>query len=77
MLEYQKVCARLPQMLAQEQKEHHIQVCQDQLNQYEGVGNSFLGCIITHVHHYETETKRWSMEWWHEDSPRYSPQQVQ
>lgn len=26
---------------------------------------------------YESQSKQQSMDWWHEDSPRYSPQQVQ
>ena len=48
MLEYCKVCARwVPQMLTQEQKEHHMQVCQDLLNQYKASGNNFLGLSIT------------------------------
>ena len=48
MLEYREVCTRwVPQMLTQEQKEHHMQVCQDLLNQYQTEGNSFLAHIIT------------------------------
>ena len=46
MLEYCKVCARwVHQMLTQEQKEHHMQVCQDLLNQYRAEGGSFLNHI--------------------------------
>ena len=42
-LEYHKVCARwVPLMHTQEQNEHHMQVCQDLLNQYEAEGNGFL-----------------------------------
>jgi len=33
-------------MLTQEQKEHHTQVCQDPLNQYEVESDSDLDCII-------------------------------
>jgi len=49
-------------MLTQEHKEHCVQVCQDQLNQYEAEGDSFLDCIITGdemwCHHYELESKQ-------------------
>ena len=38
-------------MLTQEQKEHHMQVCQDLLNQYEAEGDSFLNHIITVMKH--------------------------
>jgi len=34
-------------MLTQEQKEHHTQVCQDLLSQYEAKENSFLDHVIT------------------------------
>lgn len=45
-LEYLTVCAGwVPQMLTEEQKEHHIQVYQDLLKKYEAEGDSFL-------HHY-------------------------
>ena len=62
-LEICKVCARwVPRMLTQEHKEHHVQVCQDLLNQYEAVDDSFLDRIIpgdeTWCHHYEPESKR-------------------
>ena len=41
-LEYRKICARwIPRMLIQENKEHHMQVCQDLLNQYEAEGDGF------------------------------------
>ena len=47
-LEYHKVCIRwVSQMLTQEQKEHHTQVCQDPLNQYEVESDSDLDCIIS------------------------------
>jgi len=53
--------------LTQEQSEHHMQVCQELLNQYEAESDSFLDCIIagdqTCCHHYEPESKRQSMEW--------------
>ena len=48
MLKYHKVCTRyVPQMLIQEQKEHHMQVCQDLLNQYETERGQSPG-----LHHY-------------------------
>ena len=60
-------------MLAQEHKEHRMQVCWDLLNQYEAEGDSFLDRIITGdkmwCHHYEPESKWQSMEWRHVDSP--------
>ena len=73
-LEYCKVYARwVPQMLIHEHKEHHMQVCQDLLNQYEAEGDSFLDCIITGdetlCHHYKLEEKQQSMEWQHVNSP--------
>jgi len=67
-LEYCKLGARwVPRMLTQENKEHHTQVCQDRLNQYEAESDSFLDRIITGdemwSRHYEPESKRQSMEW--------------
>ena len=57
MLEYLEV----PQMLTQKEKEHHMQVFQDLLNQYKAEADSFLDCIITGVgmwcHHCELESK--------------------
>jgi len=54
-------------MLTQEHNEHCMQVCQDQLNQYEAEGNNFLDRIITSdktwCHHYKPESKWQSMEW--------------
>ncbi|WP_432652765.1 hypothetical protein [Proteus terrae] len=53
-------------MLILEEKEHHMQVCQDLLNQYEAEGDSFLDHIITNdeacCHHYKPESKQQSME---------------
>jgi len=60
-------------MLIQEHTEHHMQVCQDLLNQYEAEGDSFLDHIITSdktwCHLYEPESDRQSMEWRHVNSP--------
>ena len=60
-------------MLTQEHKEHHTQVCQDLLNQYEAEGESFLYCIITGdeawCHHCEPKAKQQSMECRHVNSP--------
>ena len=55
-------------MLTQEEKEHHMQVFQDLLNQYKAEADSFLDCIITGdkmwFHQYEPESKHQSiMEW--------------
>ena len=74
MLEYHKVCTRwVQQMLTQEHKEHHMQVSQELMNQYEAEGESFLDRIITGdktlCHHYEPESKRQSMDWRHLNSP--------
>ena len=70
MLEYPQSLHRVPQVLTQEQKEHHMQVFQDLPNQYEAAGDSFLDHIIisdeTWCHHYKQESKWQSMEWWHE-----------
>ena len=48
MVEYCKAWARqVPQILTQEQKEHHMQVCHDLLNQYQAEGDIFHSLIIT------------------------------
>ena len=56
-------------MLTQKKKEHHKQVCQDLLNQYEAEGDSYLDHIITSYemwyHHYKPESEQQSMEWQH------------
>jgi len=60
---------KVPQMLTQE---HHRQVCQDVLNQYEAEGDGFLECAITSdemwCHHYGLESKWQSKEWWRVNS---------
>ena len=57
-------------MLTQEQKEHHVQVCQELLNQYEGKGDNSLHHIIISeemwCYHNEPESKWQSVEWQHE-----------
>ena len=54
-------------MLAHEQKEQHMQDSQNQLNQYEAEGDSFLDRIITGdeicCHYYELGSKWQSVEW--------------
>ena len=59
-------------MLTQEQKEHHIQVCEDLLNQSEAEGDGFLDHVITgnetRCCHYEPESKQQSLEWQHMNS---------
>jgi len=67
ILEYDTVCSQwVSQMLTQEQKEHQMQVCQDQLNQYKARGDSFLDHIIIidvmQYHHYEPESKQHAIE---------------
>ncbi len=67
VLKYWKACAKwVPQMLSQEQKDHHMQVCQDILNHYEDEGDSFLDRMVIGDkmwHHcYKPESKWWSME---------------
>ena len=51
-------------MLIWEQKAHHMQVCQDLLNQYKAEGDSFLNRIITDdgawCHCYKLESKQQS-----------------
>lgn len=34
-------------MITQEQKEDHMPICHDLLNQYEAEGDIFLACILT------------------------------
>ena len=68
MLEYNKVCCRwASQILAEKQKEHNTQVCENSLNQYESQGDSALHHIITGddlwCDHYELGPKWQSMEW--------------
>lgn len=46
-LKHWKSCARcIQQMLKQEQKEHHLQIFQDLLNQHVAEVDSILDCII-------------------------------
>jgi hypothetical protein len=71
-LGYRKLCARwLLQMLTPDRKEQRVQACADLLLQYETTGH-FLDSIVTGhetwVHHYEPESKRHSIEWWHKNS---------
>jgi len=47
-LEYQKVCATwASEMLTQEQRESHLKVCPNLLNQHSAQVDSFLDHIIT------------------------------
>lgn len=69
MLEYYSVYTMLiPRVLTQEQKEHHMQVCQDLLNKKkEAEGDSFLDHVTTTdktwCHNYEPKSLQQSMEW--------------
>ena len=48
MLEYYRVYTMLiPWVLTQEQKEHHTQLCQNLMNQYNAESDSFLDHIVT------------------------------
>lgn len=56
-LGYDKACSTcVPWIITQEQKEHHMPVCQNLLKQYEDEGDSFLDQTITGdemwFHHY-------------------------
>ena len=61
MFEYCRVSAMwIPLMLPQEEKDHHAQVSQDMLNEYEAEGICYLCCITSHKawrHHYESDSK--------------------
>jgi histone-lysine N-methyltransferase SETMAR len=74
-LGYSKVCARwVPRMLTDVHKAERKRISSELLQQYEQPGDNFLSRIITGdeswVHYYEPETKRQSMEWRHDTSPR-------
>ena len=71
MVEYCKAWARqVPQMLTQEQKEHHMQVCQDLLNQYHVIQETVTFSLVTRDKigccPYEPESKWQPMESWRE-----------
>ena len=73
-LEYHKVCSNwVPSLLIQEQKEHHMQVCQDLLNQYHVIQETDTLSLITGdkmwYHHYKLRLKQQSMERQHVNSP--------
>ena len=64
---YCKVCVKwISQMLTQEQKEHHMQVCQNLLHQCEDEDDIILDCITISgkmwCHCYKIESKWQSME---------------
>ena len=69
-LEYYKVyISSVPWMLTQEQKEHHVKVCWDILNQCQAKGDSSLHYITTGYemwcHRYMPDSTWQCMEWWH------------
>jgi len=73
-LDFHKVCARwIPKQLIMLHKQTHLDICQQNLDHYDKVGDAFLDRIITSeetwVHHYEPECKRQIMEWKHPQSP--------
>ena len=80
-LEYCKVGAKwVPQMLTTG-TEHHMQACQNLLNQYKDEGDSFLDDITTGdetgCHCCEMESKGQFMEWWRVNSPSQKKSKTQ
>ena len=72
-LEYSKVCARwVPRQLTEVHKLSHLEACSEFL-EYCHSDKIFLQRIVTEdetwVHHFESESKRASMEWRHPISP--------
>ena len=59
-------------MIMQDQNDRQRDVGQDLLDRYEAKGDGFLDHVITGdetCHHYESESKRQSMEWHHTNFP--------
>ncbi|GFR98298.1 histone-lysine n-methyltransferase setmar-like protein [Elysia marginata] len=74
ILGYRKVSARwVPQMLTDEVKMQIKTTCAELLKHYEKEGKEFIERIVTRdessVHHYDSESKRQSMEYRHKSSP--------
>lgn len=83
--EYHTVYSKwISRMFTQQQKEPHIQVCEELLNKYEAESSSFLDHIISSdkmcCHHHDPESKQQSVEWQyviiHQRSSRCSSQWV-
>ncbi|XKL59951.1 hypothetical protein PGB90_000967 [Kerria lacca] len=73
-LKFHKICARwVPSMLTNEMKEKRVQISKEFLKRSRRESDSFLQSIVTGdetwVYHYESETKRQSMEYRHRNSP--------
>ena len=71
---YSKVCARwVPRQLTEAHKQYRLEACSELL-EYCHSDKIFLQRIVTRdetwVHHFETESKRASIEWRHPTSPR-------
>ena len=75
ILKYRKLCARwVPKMLSSENKSQRLSTSSTILSRYEEEGEEFLAKIVTGdetwVHYDTPETKRQSMQWKHQNSPR-------
>jgi len=71
---YRKICARwVPQLLTEDHKGQQKAITSELLQRYQHEGDDFLHHIVTGdeswFHHFEPETKRQSMEWYHMHSP--------
>ena len=72
---YSKVCARwVPRSLTIEHRRQTKAICSELLERFDAEREAFLSRIVTGdetwAHHYEPETKRQSVEWYHPQSPR-------
>jgi hypothetical protein len=73
-VEYRKVCSRwVPRQLSGDQKRSRQTICQEHLARHAREGDAFLHRIVTGdsswFYHYETESKRQSMQWKQRLSP--------
>ncbi|XP_052823631.1 uncharacterized protein LOC128247664 [Octopus bimaculoides] len=73
-LGFHKICARwMSRKLTTKHQRKPLEVCQRLLDRYDNEGEELLSKIVTGdetwVHHYETESKRHSIEWKHPGSP--------
>ncbi|UYV66103.1 hypothetical protein LAZ67_4000271 [Cordylochernes scorpioides] len=74
-LQFRKICCRwIPHFLNLDQKLNRIRVSKALLKRYEEEGDHYLDQIVTGdeswCYHYDSSTKRASMEWKRGDSPR-------
>jgi hypothetical protein len=73
-LGYRKVCSRwIPRQLSDDHKRARQTICQEHLDHHVREGDASLHRIVTGdeswVYHYESESKRHSMQWKHPLSP--------